>query len=211
METASEYLARTESAMQHLFQGIASYLRVLEAIRGVVFVTGTPEGPERDAEFAEWFSENSARLAAARDAELRFVAESFALDTLCGSVLHVAEKALELYSDNALVPTEFAAVVKGKAARFCVGRLVRGVPLGLVIHVARNQHAHHEEPPREPGLTVFRRLAKVEASHRTPQYCDPAFDIDNPKLVSYASNVTALVEWRSYESYLTDMRAMLKV
>ena len=96
MQSATEYLKRTESAVRRLFDGIDSYLGRLREATGVVFVTSEPYGPAQDAEYEAWSIANAEKIAAARDAEQEFIAESFALDTLSGAVLQVADKALEI-------------------------------------------------------------------------------------------------------------------
>ena len=130
MQTAAEYLSRTASAVRHQFAGIEQYLAILREVTRPVFVTSAPSGPEQDAEFERWLASNASQLAAARDAEKRFMAEAFALDTLCGAVLHVAEKALEIYARGTEVPAHLSYAVGPKLAKYCVGRTVRTVPLG---------------------------------------------------------------------------------
>ena len=210
MQTANDYLVRTESAVKQLFQGIDTYLSVLRQASGVTFITGTRFGSVHDVEFSTWEAVNANRLAKAREAERRFMAETFALDTLCGALLQVAEKALEIYSRNEHIPTQLAGIVRQNQAKFCVGRTVRNVPLGLVIYAARNQHTHFNDGAlREPGATVFDYLATSHGFGGGDGIVDPAFDLSNPGLVSYASNVTALIEWRDYSQYIADMRDML--
>ena len=212
MQTAADYLERTQSAIQRLFEGVDSYLSVLRQATGVTFVTGTPYGHAQDAEFAAWQAANATRLAAARDAERRFMAESFALDTLCGAILQVAEKALEMYSTNTRIPPHLASTVRQGQVKFCVGRTVRAVPLGLVIYAARNQHTHfNDDALREPSAAVFEHLATSHGYGGADRVVDPAFDLSNPGLLSFASNVTALIEWRDYGRYIGDMRAMLGI
>jgi hypothetical protein len=94
MQTAPEYLLRTESATRLLFSGVQSYLALLKKVTGVTFISDEPHGPKQDLEFAVWQQANAEPLKEARAAEREFLAESFALDTLCGSILQVAEKAL---------------------------------------------------------------------------------------------------------------------
>lgn len=211
MQSAAEYLIRTESAVRILFSGIDSYLSILRRVTGITFVTSEPYGPKQDAEFAAWQSENAERLAVARVAEREFMAESFALDTLCGSVLQVAHKALELYGSNNALPPDLPPTVKTQHAKFCVGRAVRTVPLGLIIYAARNQHTHfNDEALREPSSSVFRLLATAHGYGNGQVIVDPAFDLNNQGPLSFASNVTSLIGWRSYEQYASDMRSMLK-
>lgn len=196
--------------MRVLFSGVDSYLGILRRVTGVTFVTGEPYGPKQDAEFAAWQVENAERLAAARVAEREFIAESFALDTLCGSILQVADKALELYGSNDTIPSGLPATLKPHHAKFCVGRAIRTVPLGLVVYAARNQHTHfNENALREPSASVFHLLATAHGYGKGQLIVDPAFDLNNEGLVSFASNVTSLIGWRSYEKYSEDMRAML--
>ncbi|ENO81099.1 hypothetical protein B447_09403 [Thauera sp. 27] len=211
MQSAAEYLLRTESAVRILFSGIDSYLSILRKVTGITFVTSEPYGPKQDVEFAVWQTENADRLATARAAEQEFMAESFALDTLCGSVLQVAEKALELYGSNDEVPSGLPPTVKTQHAKFCIGRVVRTVPLGLIIYAARNQHAHfNDDALREPSSSVFRLLATAHGYSKGEVIIDPAFDLSNQGLLSFASNVTSLIGWRSYEQYASDMHAMLQ-
>jgi hypothetical protein len=210
MQSASDYLIRTESAARLLFSGVDSYLSVLRKATGVTFVTGEPYGPKQDAEFAAWQIANAERLAAARAAEREFIAESFALDTLCGSILQVADKAIELYGSNTEIPPGVPKTLKPHHAKFCIGRSVRTVPLGLVIYAARNQHTHfNDEALREPSASVFQLLATAHGYGGGQQIVDPAFDLNNQSLLSFASNVTSLIGWRSSEKYASDMRTML--
>lgn len=139
------------------------------------------------------------------------MAEAFALDTLCGAVLHVAEKALEIYGRGTEVPEHLSHAVWPNLAKYCVGRTVRRVPFGLVVYAARNQHAHfNHNSLKAPNVAVFEALATAHGyGGNEERIVDPAFDLANPGLVSYASNVTALVRWRDYDSYLEDMNAML--
>lgn len=210
MQSAAEYLLRTESAVRVLFSGVDSYLSVLQKVAGVTFVTSELSGPRQDAEFAAWQLANVEHLAAARSAELEFMAESFALDILCGSILQVACKALELYGSNKNIPTGLPATLKLHHAKFCVGRAVRTIPLGLVIYAARNQHTHfNDETLREPSASIFHLLATAHGYGGCQEIVDPAFDLNNQSLLSFASNVTSLITWRSYDQYSADMCSML--
>ena len=141
-----------------------------------------------------------------------FVAESFAQTVLCGAVLQVAAKAIEMYSVNAIIPPEWQAVASKdkKVVKFCYGRPVRGIPLGLIIYAGRNQHTHFEDKKlREPNKTVFERLATRNSNAAEAQYCDPAFDLANDRLISFTSNIMSLFEWNTYEAYNQDIRPML--
>jgi hypothetical protein len=177
-----------------------------------MFITSEPRGPKQDAEFDAWQKTNAAQIEAARAAEQSFLAEAFALDTMCGAVLQVADKALEIYGNNTEVPSDLPDMIKGKHAKYCVGRRVRTVPLGLVIYAARNQHTHfNDEMLREPSASIFRLLATAHGYGGDQEIVDPAFDLNNPRLLSLASNVTSLMGWRSYQNYAADMRELLGI
>ena len=198
MKTAAEYLEKTESATRKLFEGIDSYLEVIRRL----------------AKYDVWVRENETDIAASLKAQRDFVAESFAHATLCGAVLQVAHKALECYSTNTAVAAEWTSLIRQgtTAVPFCCGRLVRGVPLGLVIYAARNQHAHFDDDElRDPNLSIFNRLATNHGIASPTPFRDPVFDLEHPRLVSFASNVTGLIEWRSYAAYENDIRVLLDI
>jgi len=153
-------------------------------------------------------------IRASIEAQREYIAESFAQATLCGSVLQVAAKAIECYSRNMNIPVDWCSIIKpgSKAVPFCAGRLVRKVPLGLVVYAARNQHTHFNDAGlHEPSVSVFEYLALNHGIKAGQLLRDPAFDLNNTGLVSYASNCTALIGWRTYEAYEHDMRALLEI
>lgn len=203
MQTATQYLAGTESAVRHLFTGIDIYLELIRIATTPVFATSEPHGPAQDAEYEVWQIENRESLEAARQAEKKFIAEYSALDALCGAILQVADKTLSLYGKDGSIPLEWQDVVKkGKkgTAKYWRGRLVRTVPLGLVIHAARNQHSHFDDPRPYP-LTV-RVFGLLATAHGYPTSApDRMYDLSNPSLMSFASNVTGLMKWRTYDQY----------
>lgn len=209
MRCANEYIERTESAVRKFFEGIESYAAVLRRAKVPVLVS---DRAPSDAELGDWHAANADALKAVRESQATFFEEVFSLATMCGAVLQVAAKALELFSVNDLIPPEWAVVVKSKYARYCVGRPIRRVPLGLVILAARNQHAHFldDKPLREPNIAIFERLAIHHGRNNDPTVRDPAFDLSNRMLVSFAHNVTALLQWRSYEAYESDLKEMLQ-
>lgn len=214
MQSAAEYLDRTASAVRNLFEGIDSYLAVLRRAVPPVFVSSSANRAQADAEFETWRKRHDAEIKAALEAQRDYFAQSFALATLCGSVLQVAAKGIENFSRNDVVPAEWSVLIKPehKAARYCIGKPVRGVPLGLVLLAGRNQHMHFgEDPLREPNVAVFRRLATHYTAKEDPDYRDPAFDLENKVLTSFAHNITALIGWRAYDAYETDMRELLAV
>ena len=210
MQTAAEYLAKTESAVRHLFDGIAVYDNLLRSADIPVFLRDEPfDTPAQAAEQKAWEIRNAERFAAAWQAEQKFHAEFFAMNTLWGAVLQVADKALDLYGKSVAIPPAWRDVVTEEGAKFCCGRLIRTVPLGLVIHAARNQHAHFDDPkPRKLTIKVFNLLSTAHG-YPTPQP-DRTFDLSIP-MQSFASAIVTLITWPTFEHYVTDMRALLEI
>jgi len=196
MQTIDTYISKTESAARKLFEGIQDYTSILDAIR-------------RQAEFDTQSEQREEAIANSLRAQRQYSEEVFALATLCGAVLQLAAKAIEIYSTNSDVPRGLESIVgSGNSVRFCIGRETWGLPIGLIIMAGRNQHTHFNETKlNRINLEIFDRLASY---HGIPGYKDPAFDLDNPKFVSCAHNVTAILGWRSYDVYVTDLLAMLK-
>lgn len=217
VKSVEEYFAKTESAVRILFNGICVYTELLRGIQRPVFVSGHLDEKKLTPEFSAWEKANSAEIEAVRKAEEKFFAESFALATLCGSLLQVASKAIEMFSKNTDVDEKIKSIVtikdqrgrfkiNHKVKRFCIGRRVNDVPIGLIIYAGRNQHMHCDaEELSEVNLRVFGMLAMVPGYQ---EYRDPAFDLCTKRLDSYASNITALLAWRSYSAYFNDMNAL---
>jgi hypothetical protein len=62
---------------------------------------------------------------------------------------------------------------------------------------------------REPSKTIFNLLAHSYAGVTEQSPRDPAFDLENGMLINFSSNITALLEWRNYESYYADMKSLI--
>lgn len=210
METLDEYLGKTRSAVRHLFAAIDAYRAVLNEIRAPIFISSTLDDQERERELQAWLARHADAFQASREAERRYFDESFALATICGAVLQVADKAFECFSTRTEIPPDWQGILTEHSARYCVGRVVRKVPLGLIVLAGRNQHMHfHDANPHKLGVAVFDRLAIYHGHNTDPEIRDPAFDLRNDRLVSYAHNVAAILEWDGYEAYETDLRQAL--
>ena len=189
MDTLEEYLQKTETAAQTLFEGIDKYMEIIKSI------------PLPDVGISEEW----------REAEKQFLYESFAMATLSGAVLQLAYMAIRQYSNHGSVPERFDALIKkdSLAEKFCIGREIRFVPIGLIIYAGRNQAAHYDDNDlREPNRSIFENLCK-RTSHSGKEYRDPAYDLRNGITVNFAGNITYLLGWRSYDAYLKDMRDLL--
>lgn len=138
----------------------------------------------------------------------------FAKAIVCGTILQVAYVAIKEYSQKQIQPGEFAefgVTLNSKTAKFCIGRLIHGIPLGLLVFAARNQFNHWEEG--EPTNPVTKAVfEKLYLHYRFNPLCDLEYALEWP----WFRPVTHFVlwdemGWRSYEIYLEDMREMLRV
>ena len=213
MESIEDYLNKTESAVKKIFEGIDEYLDILRESRSPVFVSGTLEIDDWKKEHEKWARDHEEEIKASIDAQNRFVDESFAMSTLCSSMLQIAAMGIQKYSVNTEVPEAFTGLIRenAKPVKFCIGRFERDIPIGLIVYAGRNQFNHLDDDSlREPNLSIFEKLCAVESStNKGVFYRDPAFDLTNENLISYASNITGLLGWRTYENFYSDMRNML--
>ncbi|MCG8085306.1 MAG: hypothetical protein JAZ13_06290 [Candidatus Thiodiazotropha taylori] len=211
METIENYLDKTESATKKIFEGIDDYINILRESRSPVFVSGILDDEERKKEYEKWATEHEEEIKAFLDAQNKYVDESFAMSTLCSSLLQIAAMGIQKYSKNTEVAEGFSSLIKegSKPAKFCIGRLERDIPIGLIIYAGRNQFNHLDDKLRELNTSIFEKLCQIESfSNKGTFYRDPAFDLNNEMLVSYASNITSLLGWRSYDNYYNDVRDM---
>jgi len=144
--------------------------------------------------------------------------DSLALDTakavLAGSMLQIANKALQEHSANAVASAAARAlgVSAGDAcSRFAVGREIHGIPAGLLIYAGRVQYNHYEEgrPKHHVARAVFDALLKHYSEDLS---FDMAYELEwpAPRPVAYYI-VRHELRWLAYGGYETDMRNMLAV
>jgi hypothetical protein len=208
MDTASEYLGKTKSAAQSLLAGIDSYFDVLRSAPSPVLVGSYTSEVTREA----WMRNNHGSIAASLAAQRAFVSEAFAMANLSGALLQIAAYGIRSYSTNQDVPQSLSYLnIRTHQRAFCVGRSVRGVPLGLIVYAARNQYNHMDDDTmREPSSAIFEQLATGHGIASEVPFRDPAYDLSNQRRpLCLANNVTALIGWRSYEHYEGDMKSML--
>lgn len=148
---------------------------------------------------------------------MKDLSSSFALDfakaTLCGSIAQVAYIALKQYSENEVIDDACVALAVAQAspaAKFCVGRRVHGIPLGLLIYATRVQYNHWEEgtPKSAVPKAVFNALHQHYAN-------DPTFDMayvlnwPSPRPVAHHI-IRHELSWMSYGDYINDMQQALR-
>lgn len=259
MNSAEEYLKRTESAVIKIFDGINLYFNILHNSPPPIYIGNAGDTLSQKPTYRNWVAANKNTIQSSFKAQREFWAEDFALATLCASLLQIAAMGLQWFSENEEIPEDLPEVLlsrikpKSKSVKFCIGRRVRNLPIGLIIYAGRNQSNHMDDDElKEPNKTIFNLLAHnyagaTEQSPRDPALLifwfkwyreiqnnqfieaerldlwfislahylihertrDPAFDLENEMLINFSSNITALLEWRNYESYYADMKSLI--
>ncbi|MEH2025725.1 hypothetical protein [Nostoc sp.] len=216
MDSAEEYLKGTESAVIKIFEGIDSYLQILHDSKPPIYVGNAGDTLNQRPVYKNWMAANQPEIQSSLKAQKEFCAESFALATLCGSVLQIAAMGIQWFSKNEKIPENLSEALYSlikpgkKVTKFCIGRRVRNLPIGLAIYAGRNQFNHiDDEELREPNITIFNLLAHNYDASTDQSPKDPAFDLENGNLINFASNITALLNWRDYKSYYSDMHSLI--
>ena len=194
------YLADTEPAAQHLFLGLSGYYssRLPSILQyrddaGVIRIT-----KEENEEFLEAY-------------EAHFALET-ARAALAGSILQIAYSALKQYPSGAVVTPQFSNLGVNRVnpqPAFSVGRLVRNIPIGLLIYAGRIQYNHWEEgePTNPVARQIFRELV---VSYKDDSGFDLGYVLDYPAPRPVPHHVIRLeLGWRSYDAYLQDMSQLL--
>jgi hypothetical protein len=141
------------------------------------------------------------------------LALDFAKATLCGAIAQVAYVAIKQHSQNEVVDAACArlGVTQGSpTAKFCVGRRVHGLPLGLLVYAARVQYNHWEEgtPSRAVPRAVFAALLEHYAEDTA---FDMAYVLDWPAPRPVAHYVLRHeLRWLSYGEYVNDLRQAIE-
>lgn len=200
MTTLHRYLEDTEPAVKHLLLGLESYYSTpLPSIlqyrdqTGVIRMT-----KEENEEFLKAYDGHFA-LETARAA-------------LAGSILQIAYTGLKQYPSGKVISPQFSDLGVDDVPRsndFCVGRLVRNLPIGLLIYAGRVQYNHWEEgEPKNPIVRqAFRELV---ISYSDDPFFDMAYILDYPAPRPVSHYLVWLeFGWHSYDSYLQDMVKLL--
>ena len=220
MKTPEKYLEKTQSAVIKLIDGIDSYMQIIKESPKPIF-RGRGKLSEYDREKIEqdfniWREKHKEVIEIANSRIKEFSAESFALGTLCGSLLQISAMGIQMFSDNDGIPEDMDKTLVSllekyrKSRKFCIGRRVHDLPIGLIIYAGRNQYNHMaDEKLHRLNQTIFELLARnyEGAKENSPKH--PSFDLENDLLFNYSTNITALLGWRDYDSYYSDMESLI--
>lgn len=142
----------------------------------------------------------------------------FSRATVCGSILQIAYMGIKLFSTNASVPESCKGIGFNAstdiqdgtlAAKYCIGRDIHNLPIGILIFASRNQYNHWEEGRnlRSPTKEVFEELYNRYSSKAT---ADLIFALGHgePEPKSHYIVLNEL-RWTTYDEYLNDMNSLI--
>lgn len=161
-----------------------------------------------------WEQRNDAEIRAALALQRRYFSLTESHAAIAGAILQLAYISIRQASECTASPDDLPASIRiqNPAVKFCIGRKVFGLPLGLVVYAGRNQHHHMDEGLRSPNVEIIRWLSEYRVREAHPDaeplpYRDPAFDLDVFAGKSVAHNIISILGWDSAESVFEDLQA----
>lgn len=163
-----------------------------------------------------WEQKNEAAIHAALERQREYFSLTESHAAIAGAILQLAYISIRQASACAARPSDLpdSLPTPNAAVRFCIGRKVFGLPLGLIVYAGRNQHHHMDEQLRSPNMEIVQWLSeyKVREAHPDAEalpYRDPAFDLDVFAGRSIAHNILSILGWESAASVLEDLQAAI--
>jgi hypothetical protein len=200
--TAETYINATEVAVRDLFSILDKY--------DSTYLPSLSKYTNENGEIHMSKSENEAFL----QAHVDYMDLDFARATLAGSILQVAFIALKQYSPGLVDPAlcqKFGIKNGNLAEKFCIGRQIHEIPLGLLIYAGRVQYNHWEEGlPNNPVVQgIFQKLVWAYYDN---MLMDLVYDLGGVRTYPVPHYIVRVeLKWRNYEDYLNDLKLLLKV
>ena len=144
----------------------------------------------------------------------QFAYEHFARSFFAGAILQFACWAIERYSTNNKIPSGLAQDIKesSKVRKFCIGRIVKDLPIGLIIYAGRNQAMHFSDSELHSlSKKIFDKLKYYYSPRFDKVFISSYYDLSDPNIVNYAENILYLLDWHNYEAYEKDILEMLSI
>ncbi len=223
MISSEQYIDQTEHAVKSMFESIDYYRGLIGmSIPPVAVFRHNGKEGEFEKKYEEWRSRPEVRqeFEVAKYAREEYQASLFSMHVISGSILQIAFKGIELHAINSKFDDFLLYLCHGCNGeksksnainiikKFAFGRVVRGVPLGLVIYAGRNQYNHFDD---KSGLRIISRniFKALATNHDYGDFNDPAFDLERESITSYSSNICSILGWNSYQKYAVDIRSLL--
>jgi hypothetical protein len=196
VETKELYLSDTAIAVRHLFDGLTSYEVPLPSLRDYEIDPGGPIVMPREV---------GARYLKALSAGL---ALETARNVLAGGILEVAFQAINLLGPKPHDCPSIHTKMSDKQRRYCVGREVFGMPIGLIIYAGRNQYAHWDSGENLCPLNM-EVLNTLTCHFWKDQMHDLAFDVGLSGSRPLAFLIVRLaLRWQIFEDYAKDINSV---
>ncbi len=169
----NEYLSDTEPAVRLLFKGLNDYDSQLNNNREI-------------QDYKKYF------------------ALEFSRATLAGSILQIAYVAIKKFSSIKEINPQYRSFgVKDSHKKFCIGREVDGIPIGLLIYAGRTQYIHWESLENETVNKIFQHLYEIHAHDNS---FDMIYDLNYPEPRPVSHYFIRLeLQWKTTDDYLNDM------
>jgi hypothetical protein len=165
------------------------------------------------SEYAIWLKENKLLLEERAKRDNEFAAEVFAMATLSGAILQFAFMGIKLFSQHTQPHPKYIELIptNHEVAKFCIGREIDEIPLGLIVYAGRNQ-AHHYNEKCYNKITerVFHDLANWYSPTFRKTYIDNYYDLSNPSVVNFATHILGKLDWQNYDLYEKELITLLK-
>ena len=204
MKNIQDYLEKTESAVIKLFEGLDNYHKILLKSLPPMYFGNEGDTENNTQAYQEWNDRNRDRIQASSKKMQESFAERFAYTTLSGSLLQIADMAIQLFSENEIIPEDLPNELQKMKLpiKFCISRRIYNIPIGLIIYAGRNQYNHMDEKKLNKMNTKVFDL--INQNH-----INPCFDLNNTQVINFSGNIIELLGWDHYEQYYFDMLNML--
>ncbi len=212
-DSVVDCLNKTESAVKKIYEAYYSYFQFHNLNSRPVFTTFTKVGtPEYQKEYDLWFAQNGNDLYLFCDKDKELASQTFAMATLCGTILQFAYWGIDRYSRNNKVKEGWDELVNKEknAIKFCIGNEIQEIPKGWIIYAGRNQAMHYDQALRRFNKAIFDVLKYSYSPYFNKKFYREDFDLDKRKNNPRGAVIIHELEWDNYENYKKDMLDMLK-
>jgi hypothetical protein len=160
------YLDAVDSVVKRLFEARADYHLIIDdlfkdSLPPLFFFNRNNSQEVIERDHSLWLEKKDIKQKKQKSdtAIEKLTNEQFALSIIDGSLLQIACKGIELYSQNTNNTSPFTSLSE-KSCKFSVGEKIREVPAGLIIYAGRNHYNHLEEGEklRKPTKEIIQLL-----------------------------------------------------